>query len=65
MVLDIQPVSDVGAVAINRQLLALKRVQDDQRDQFFGKMIRPVIIRTVRDDHRQAIGAEPCLGEMV
>src|SRR5690242_230684 len=36
MILDIDPIPDMFAVAINRQRLAIQRVEDHQRYQLFG-----------------------------
>ena len=65
MILDIEPVAHILALAVDRQRLACERIQDGQRDQLFGEMIRPVIVRAIRHDDRQAIGPLPGLGEVV
>ena len=56
VVLDIQPVADVPAIAVDRDRLALERIQYRQRNQFFGKLVGAVIIGTVGGQHRQAVG---------
>ena len=58
VILDVQPVADVAAVAVDRQRPPVERVQDHQRNQLLGKLIRPVVVRAVRDEHRQAVGVE-------
>ena len=65
MVVHIQPVTDVLAGAVDRQRQPVQRIQDHQRDQFLRKLVGPVIVRTVGDDHRQAIGPLPRRGEVV
>src|SRR5882672_8534943 len=50
MVVDIQPITYVGTVAVHRQRFTLDRVQDDQWNEFLRKLVRTVIIRTIRDD---------------
>ena len=65
MVLDIEPVPDVVALAIDRQRFAFERVQDHQRDQLFGEMVGPVIVRAVGDDDRKAVGPVPGLSEVI
>jgi len=40
VVLDIEPVADILALAIDRQPLSLERVEDRQRDQLLGEMVR-------------------------
>src|SRR6266576_2639553 len=62
---DEQPVAHIGALAIDRQLQALERIDDDQRDQLFGKMIRAVIVRAVGHDHRQAVSVMPGADQMI
>jgi hypothetical protein len=56
MVFHIKPVADIEAFAINRQRLAVERVQDHQWNQFFRKLIRPVVIGAVGGQHRQFVG---------
>ena len=48
VVLDVQPVAHVGAVAIDRQRLALQRLQDDQRNELFREVVGPVVVGAVR-----------------
>ena len=49
VVLDVEPVAHVAAVAVDRQRLALERVQDHERDQLLGELVRAVVVRAVRD----------------
>ncbi|MNT67995.1 hypothetical protein D3C72_2061890 [compost metagenome] len=65
MVFHIKPVADVSAVSIDRQRLAIQRVEDDQRDEFFREVERAVIVGAVGNHDRKAIGTLPCGGEMV
>ena len=57
VILDIEPVADVLAVAVDRQLLIGQRVDDHQRDELLRKMIRAVVIRAARDCRRDLVGA--------
>lgn len=57
VVLDIEPVADILAVAVNRQLLVRKRVDDHQRDELFRKMVRTVVVRAARNRRRQLVRA--------
>src|SRR3546814_9998370 len=52
----IQPVTDLLAIAINWQRLTRQSVQDHQRNQFFGEMIRPIVIGAVSGNNWQKIG---------
>ena len=65
MVVDKEPVADLVALAIDRQGLARQGADDHQRDQLFREVIGAVIVGTVGDDHRQAIGMAPGRGQMV
>ncbi|MNN76564.1 hypothetical protein D3C81_1929530 [compost metagenome] len=44
MVFDVQPVTDLVAFAIDRQRLAFQCVENDQRDQFLGEMVRAIVV---------------------
>src|SRR5690606_34225811 len=56
MVFHVQPVADLHAVAIHRQGLAGQGVDDHQRDELFGEVVRAVVVRAVGGEHRQAVG---------
>ncbi len=58
VVLDVKPVAHVLSVTVNRERFAFDSVQYDQGDQFFGKMVRTVVVRTVRDSNRQSVGVK-------
>ena len=47
VILHIQPVAHLHAVAIHRQGLARERVDDHQRNQLFGKVAGTVIVRAI------------------
>ena len=65
VILDVQPVAHVAAVAVDRQRPPLERVQDHQRNQLLRKLIRPVVVRAVGDQHRQAVGVEVGAHQMI
>lgn len=65
MILNIEPIADLVALAINRQRLAIQRIEDDQRDQLFGEMIGAVVVGAVGNDGRQAISTAPGSHQMV
>ena len=56
MVLDVEPVTDLLAIAIDRQRLASQCIVDDQRNEFFWKVIGAIVIGAVGCEHRQAVG---------
>src|SRR5579871_1976537 len=47
VILDVQPVADVTAVAVDRKRPLVDRVEDHQRDQLLGKLVRPVVVGAV------------------
>ena len=60
VVLDKQPVSQLAAVAVNRELLALIAFRIKVRDQFLREMIGPIIIRAVgQEDRDSRFGPRP------
>ena len=56
MILHIQPVTHIFTVPIHRQLLALQRIVDDQRNQLFRELVRAVVIGAVSDIGREMVG---------
>ena len=65
MVLDVEPVAHLLAVAVDRQRLAGEGVDDHQRDQLLGKMKRAVVVGAVGRQHRQAVGVMPGADQVV
>ncbi len=59
MIFYIEPVTDLVALAIDRQRLAIQCIEDHQRDQLLGEVIRAVVVGAVGDDGRQAVGTAP------
>ena len=57
VVLDIEPVADVLAIAVDRQLLVGQCVDDHQRDELLREVVRAVIVRAARDRRRDLVGA--------
>src|ERR1700722_2182790 len=54
MILDMQPVADVEAVAIDGQWLPGQQLADHHGDEFFGELTRPVIVGAVADSSLQS-----------
>ncbi len=65
VIFHIEPVTDLVALAIDRQRLAIERIEDDQRDQLLGEVERAVVVGTVGDDGRQAVSTAPGAHQMV
>ena len=47
MILNIKPIPDVKTIAVNRQGLSGEGIVNDQWDQLFRKLERPIVIRAV------------------
>ncbi len=65
MVFHIEPITNLVTLAINWQWLAIQRIEDHQRDQLLGEVVRAVVVRAVGDDGGQAVGAAPSAHQMV
>jgi hypothetical protein len=48
VVLNVKPVADLSAVAVDGEIFSLEGVEDDERDEFFREVKGPVVIRAVR-----------------
>ena len=57
VVLHIEPVADVLAIAVDRQFLVGQRVDDHQRDELLREVVRAVVVRAARDCRRDLVGA--------
>lgn len=57
VILDVEPVANILAVAVDRQLLIGQRVDDHQRDELLREVIRTVVVRAARDRRRDLVGA--------
>lgn len=56
VILDKEPVSDVAAVAVNRQTLSAQGVVDYERDELLGELIRSVVVGAVGDEDGETVG---------
>ena len=56
VILDIESIAYVLALAIHRKRFALADIIDKERDQLLGELIRAVVVRAVRHDGRQSVG---------
>ena len=61
VVLHIQPIPNVQALAVHRQGLVRQGVGDHQGDQLLGEVIGPVVVGAAGDGHGQAVG--PVIGQ--
>ena len=65
MIVDIEPVAHLLAIAIDRQRPVLEGIGDHQRNQLFGKLIRTVIVGRARDQHRHLVSDEVRPGQQI
>ena len=56
MVFHEEPVAHVLALAVDRKRFLVADVVDEQRNQFFGELVRTVVVGTIRHDGRHAVG---------
>jgi hypothetical protein len=56
MIFHKQPVSNVPPVPVNGKRFTLKSVKNYQRNEFFGKLIGPIVIGTVGGNGREIVG---------
>ena len=65
MILDIEPVTHVLALALDRKLLAVTDVIDKERNKLLRELIWAVVVRAVGHDGRHTVGVVVCTDEMV
>ena len=65
MIVDEQPVAHVLPGPVDRHRLAGEALDDRQGDELFRQLTWPVIVRTVRDQHRQPVSVPPCPHQVV
>jgi hypothetical protein len=51
-----QPIADLTSIAVHGQGLAHQDIDDNEGDQFLGKLVGAVVVRAVRDRGREAVG---------
>ena len=56
MVLDVEPVPDIGAIPVHRQGPAIEDIGQAQGNQFFGKVEGAVVVGAVAGGDIQAVG---------
>ena len=65
VIVDVKPVTNVRALAVDGERLPVKAIEDDERNQFLGEVVRPVVVRAVGDLDGQAVGVVPGAHDMV
>src|SRR5258708_3601010 len=57
VVRNVEPVTNVLAIAVDRQRFSGESEANDKRDQFFRELIRAVIVGAIGGERRQSVGA--------
>ena len=65
VVFHIEPVTNLLSFSVNRKFLAVKGVQNNQRNEFFRKVIRTVVVGAVCYQSRQSESSAPCPDQMI
>ena len=65
VVVDVEPVPHVRAVAVERDLRAVEQVGDEQGDDLLGEVVVPVVVRAAGHAHVEAVGAVVGEGDQV
>ena len=65
VVLDVDPVPHVAAVAHQRHLPAVEQVGGEEGDQLLGELVRPVVVGAPRHHDGQAVGGVVAEGDEV
>ena len=65
VIFNVEPVADVGALAVNRQFLTGESIEDHQRYQLLRKLIGTVIIGAVGEGDRKTKCAMPGANQMI
>ena len=65
MIVHVQPVPDLFAAAIYRQILSADRVLNHQRNEFFGVLTGTEVIGTIRHDRWQTVCPFPSADQMI
>ncbi|MNT74313.1 hypothetical protein D3C72_2131240 [compost metagenome] len=65
MVPNVQPITHIETITVDRQVLATQGVSNHERDQLLGKVVGSVVVRTVRRQDRQPVGMVIGANQMV
>ena len=65
MIINIKPITYVAAGSIDRQRALVETVDNHERDKFFRELIRPIIIRTIANNDREAKRFMPGADQMI
>ena len=65
MVVDIEPVADIGSSAVDGKRFSREAVDDHKRDELLGKLAGAVVVAAMGKGRRKAVGARVGADEMV
>ena len=55
VILHIQPITHVLALAVHGQRLIVERVRDHKRNELLGELIRTIVVRATADGHGKSV----------
>ena len=56
MILDLQPITHIHAIAVHRKGFLAERLNNHERDEFLRELIRAVVVRTSRHQNLLSVG---------
>ena len=65
VIFHIEPVANVGAIAIDRQRLTGERIQNHHRNELFREVKGSVVVGAIGQHHRQPVGFMPGAHQMI
>jgi hypothetical protein len=65
VVIDIEPIANVCALAIDWKRLSVKAVQYYERYELLREMVRAVVVGAVRDENGKSVRIVPCTDKMI
>ena len=57
VILNIEPITHIQSLSINRQWLVLGSIVDHQRDELLRELVGAIVIAATRDSHRKTVSA--------
>ena len=65
VILNIEPVTDIKSLTVDRQRLLCQRIGNHERYQLFRELIRSVVVGTPGNCNRQAVGSVISLNQQI
>ena len=65
VVFDMDPISNVATVTVERHFVAIEQVRGEQRNEFLWELVRPIVVRASSHHHGQPVGRHITEGDEV